>query len=57
MLECDNNREKFQCVDVKSAERRKTIRENKADELRSTDGAASMKTGIGEYIEALKIPE
>ena len=56
MFECDNNREKFQCVDVKSG-RRKTIGENKADALRSTNGAASMKTGIGGKIEALKITE
>ena len=56
MFKCDNNHEKFQYVDVKSG-RRKMIGENKADALRLTNGAASMKTGISGKIEAFKIPE
>ena len=38
----DNDREKFQCVDMKNG-RKNSVRENEADKLRSTRGATSMK--------------
>lgn len=56
MLESNNDRKKFQCIDMEST-RGNTIRKNKANALGVTNGATSVKTRVSGKIEALKIPE
>ena len=56
MFESNNDRKKFQCIDMESR-RGNAIGKNKAKALGVTNGAASMKTRVSGKIEALEIPE
>ena len=56
MLESNNDRKKFQCIDMESR-RGNAIGKNEANAVGVTHSAASMKTRVHGKTEGLEIPE
>ena len=56
MLQSNNDRKKFQCIDMESR-RGDAIGKDEADAVGVTHGTASVKTRVRGKIEALEMPE